>query len=112
MKPMPVTVISKSIHIERRHMPAHETTLEAMFLGPCDAPIRPSQYKPSQVALTEYLDVKPLASKLEPLAPVADGDATKLDTILANQKRISSQLRLITNLLVSALDDRDEDREL
>ncbi|WP_156888913.1 hypothetical protein [Rhodococcus sp. BH4] len=53
--------------------------------------------------------MKPLASKLEPLAPVADGDATKLETILANQKRISSQLRLITNLLVSALDDRDED---
>lgn len=143
MKPMPVTLLSKSIHIERRQMPAHETTLEAMFLGPCDAPIRPSQYRPSQVALTEHLDVKPLTPNLgpprisaaddellmhilssqktygerspekwlEPTQPPTD-DSAKLDAIAADQKKIYRQLRLITNLLVSVLDDRDQDCEL
>ncbi len=111
-------------------MPAHETTLEAMFLGPSDAPIRPSQYRPSQVTFTPNLEPRISAADHELLMHILSSQKTyggrtaekwlehtqpstdhsaKLDAIAADQKKIYRQLRLITNLLVSVLDDRGED---
>ncbi|ORI19937.1 hypothetical protein BH686_07120 [Rhodococcus erythropolis] len=90
-------------------MPAHETTLEAMFLGPSDAPIRPSQYRPvlkpmTPVDLEKWLTPDKWLALTQP-----SNDAAKLDAIIAEQRKMGRQLRLITNLLVGALDDRDED---
>ncbi|AUS31481.1 hypothetical protein C1M55_10380 [Rhodococcus qingshengii] len=61
------------------------------------ATVRPSQYSPPQPEL------KPMTPA--PTQP-STGDSAKLDAIIADQKKMGRQLRLVTDLLVSALEDR------
>lgn len=58
---------------------------------------RPGQYRP------ETPELKPMT--LAPTQPSTD-DSAKLDAIIADQKKMGRQLRLVTDLLVSALEDR------
>ena len=118
MKSMPVTILSKSTNIERRHMPAHETTVEATF-GRSDAPIRPSQYRSSQAALAKHLNVKPTEmppkirpsqDKRPPAQPKRSYETDienierKLDTLRDAHTALVQRFEQLTDVLVNLLE--------
>lgn len=74
------------------------------------ATVRPSQYSPPQPELKPMTPVD-LEKWLTPekwlaLTQPSTDDSAKLDAIIADQKKMGRQIRLVTDLLVSALEDR------
>lgn len=72
---------------------------------------RPGQYRPERPELKPMAPVD-LEKWLTPekwlaLTQPSTDDSAKLDTLLTEQKKMRRQLQLVTDLLVSALEDRE-----